>query len=130
MGPGAQIGQSCPSRPTGQGAGAAVQLPVAEPHLPDQAQRPGGSERDAGRVTQGRRAAQGSSAAHAGALLTRDGVSELGDHLLTNRHLVEKRKGGGKKERREEGKGAKEGEVPQTQSRQAAQQDSGKAIQK
>lgn len=80
-------------------------------------------------MTQGCRAAEGPTAAHTGALLTGDGVSELCDHLLTDRHLKEEKEGG-RKEGKTEGKEAKVGGAPQTQSRQAAEQDGGKAVRK
>lgn len=74
-------------------------------------------------MAQGSRATEGPTSTYTGALLTGDGVSELCDHLLTDRCL---------KDRREEGGGGEGGQKGrrQTQRKQAAKQDSGKAVHK
>lgn len=109
---GPQVGGPCPSgsssanNSTCQRASAAVEFSVTEAHLPHQAQRPRGTQSYACGVPQVCGAAQGPTAAHAGALLTGDGVSELCDHFPTDRHL---QGGEGGKDGGEGGKGRKEG---------------------
>lgn len=54
-------------------------------------------------MAQGCGAAEGPASTDTGALLTGDGVSELGDHFLTDRCLKDRREEGGKREDRREG---------------------------
>lgn len=82
-------------------------------------------------MAQGRRAAEGSAATQPRILFTRDGVSELCDHLLTDRHLQTGKEGreGRRKEGNTEGKDKeKEGchrhkEVGRQQNKTVVRQD-------
>lgn len=84
--PWAQIGPSHPSKRATQGAGAAVQFTVTEAHVAHQPDRTRGRQRQARRLTQ-HSTSQRTPPPGTRSSLTGNSISELRQHLLTDRHL-------------------------------------------
>lgn len=78
-------------------------------------------------MAQGSRATEGTAPAYTGTLLTGDGVSELCDHLLTDRCLKDRGEEEGKREDRREGGRPKGGrQQNKTSGKAVHKQESGK----